>query len=198
MRRTTRKRQGGFIGWEVGSDQIEAAALQVFELGGPEAVSTRNIARFIGCSPAALYNKFPGIGPLQSWVARNVLLSLAVEFLAAKESYGGRELVLAQMRIYRSFWQRNRRSFAFVFGPFGRYPGGWQFPYVEDQLNALTSMLGSPDLALSWWARFHGLVDFERMPSFPVERLDRAWAYALADLDAALERAERVRGTSAA
>ncbi|WP_373045793.1 TetR/AcrR family transcriptional regulator [Vulgatibacter sp.] len=133
---------------------------RLLRVGGPAAVSLRNIARGLGCSAGVFYNYICNVEDVRQHVAREVLGELRASLRVAARPGAGAFRLVAQARAYRSFWRMEPGSFAFTFRHDSPYPVakqeelvGWFWPDL--------ARLGTEQEGVAWYTRVHGLMHLE-------------------------------------
>ncbi len=98
------------------ANALLAAAMAVVEIGGPEAVSLRELAQSLGVSRAAPYRHFADRDALLAAVAARGFEDLNVGYEAALGATGDdREVLRAATRVYLDFAKRRPGLFKLMF-----------------------------------------------------------------------------------
>ncbi|MGV9317246.1 TetR/AcrR family transcriptional regulator [Streptomyces sp. NPDC003691] len=163
--------------------QIVAAALEILEADGAEAMSMRAVADRVGIRAPSLYKHFPDKSALEN--ALVVLgMTATAEHLAAAEAAGPGLLPLA--RAYREHALAHPHMYRLTAArPLPRHalPEG-----LEERTAAplFRAVHGDPGIARAVWAFAHGMVMLELDGRFPPDAdLDTAWAVGCASFEAA-------------
>ncbi len=164
-------------------DDILREALAQLEVGGPNAISLRGVARSVGMSAPSLYTYFPSLAHLYTELISHSYrdLAKAVENTLRRNSKADVEdRLLAGPRAYRRWALAHRGQFNLIFfDQIDGYQAPPDGPTVDAQTLALrpiaatfaaalrltveelTSNDDVLDDFLGWWGAFHGIVALE-------------------------------------
>ncbi|WP_326914660.1 TetR/AcrR family transcriptional regulator [Sphingopyxis chilensis] len=161
-------------------DRICGAALTLFDRGGIDAISMREIAGVIGASPMMPYKYFPTKDHLLQELRTHAFLQFEAALRDAVADAGtGREKLERMLIAYLEFGLRERRSYRLMFDywvydspsrmleDFGdairRQSGAWNV--VLEVVEAYFADTGEDDDPMTAahliWASLHGLVSLE-------------------------------------
>jgi AcrR family transcriptional regulator len=156
--------------------QIVAAARELLETGGPDALSMRNVADRLGIRAPSLYKHFRDKHALEHALISDGFEELAAAFEEAYTEPSGDPLT-ALGRAYRRFGQDHRHLYRLMTdGPLDR---ALLAPGREDGAAAwvIQAAGGDPDLARAAFGFAHGMTILELNGRFPPDAdLDAAWA----------------------
>jgi AcrR family transcriptional regulator len=154
--------------------QIVAAARELLETGGPDALSMRNVADRLGIRAPSLYKHFHDKHALEHAVISDGFEDLAAVFEAA---FSDSDQLTALARAYRQFGQDHPHLYRLMTErPLDR---DLIAPGREDDAAAwvIRAAGGDPDLARAAFAFAHGMTILELNGRFPPDAdLDAAWA----------------------
>ncbi|WP_250304996.1 MULTISPECIES: TetR/AcrR family transcriptional regulator [unclassified Streptomyces] len=156
--------------------QIMAAARELLDVEGPDALSMRRIAERVGIRAPSLYKHFPDKAAVEAGLQVQGLIQLAEELEAAEAEIGGEPPLLVLSRAYRRHALANPHLYRITHGrPLARteLPEG-----LEDRaaMPLARAVHGDIDIARSFWAFAHGMVVLELDGRFPSGAdLDAAW-----------------------
>ncbi|HSB85488.1 MAG TPA: TetR/AcrR family transcriptional regulator [Ilumatobacteraceae bacterium] len=165
--------------------QIVAAARDLLESGGSEAVTMRAIADKLGIQAPSLYKHFSDKAAVEAALVAEAFIELADVFAAAVSR--SRDPLLALGRAYRAWGTAHPHLYMLMTNrPLerDRLPAG-----VEDAAAApiLKACGGDPDRARAAWAFAHGMTSLELADRFPPGAdLDAAWRSGAAALQTSL------------
>jgi AcrR family transcriptional regulator len=160
--------------------QIVAAARELLEEEGAQALTMRRLAERLGIRASSLYKHLPDKAALEAAIIATGFEEQAAAFQAAVA--GAAEPLAALAAAYRSFALNHPHLYRLMTGqplPRERLPAG-----VEARAAApLLSATGDPDRARAVWAFAHGMVILELNGRFPADAdLDTAWRQGIAAL----------------
>lgn len=170
--------------------EVVEATLAILEAGGPEAVTTRSIAKRLGIRAPSLYKQFPDKGAIEfeviaagfddlSSVFENVLMTDLEPIDGIFQAL--RSWALAHPHLYRLMADRPLPAQSLAPGVEAR-PG-------EPLMRAFH---GNADLARAAWAFAHGMASLEIAGRFPADAdLDAAWSAGIAAFVARAEMGRR-------
>jgi AcrR family transcriptional regulator len=143
-------------------DEIVAAARDLLEEEGPEALTMRRLAERLGIQAPSLYKHLPGKGSLEGALAGLAVEELAEALVPARDL---RELA----RAYR----RHAAAHPHLYRLATAHPAAG----LEERVAArLAALAGGRDRALALGAFAHGMVELELAGRLPPEAdLDAAW-----------------------
>jgi AcrR family transcriptional regulator len=160
--------------------QIVAAARELLDEDGPEALTMRRIAERLGIQAPSLYKHLPDKGALEAAVVATGFEDVAVALETALARTGGAgtrraEPLAALAAAYRTFALAHPHLYLLMTNrplPRDRLPTG-----VEDRAAApLLRVTGDQTRARAFWAFAHGLVLLELAQRFPPGAdVDAAW-----------------------
>jgi AcrR family transcriptional regulator len=159
--------------------EIVAAARELLEAEGAEALSMRRLAERLGIRAPSIYKHLPGKGALEAAV-----MSAAFEEQGAAfaDALGGADDPLAALaRAYRDFALTHPHLYRLMTQ--GILPRDRLAPGVEDAAAApiVRAVGGDRDAARALWAFAHGMTILELDGRFPPGAdLDAAWRRGLA------------------
>jgi len=176
--------------------QIVAAARELLEEEGAEALTMRRLAERLGIRAPSLYKHLPDKATLEAAIIAAGLEESAAAFEAAVE--GASRPLAALAGAYRAFALDHPHLYRLMTErplPRERLPDG-----VEARAAApLLRVTGDPDRARAIWAFAHGMVILELNGRFPADAdLDAAWREGIAALQASgmSQRAAKLAGSS--
>ena len=149
-------------------EEIVAAARELLEEEGAEALTMRRLAKRLGIQAPSLYKHLPDKRELEVALAALALEELAGALAGARDL---RELA----RAYRRYATTHPHLYRLMTGrplPRDRLPVG-----LEERVAApVLAITGAVDRARAVWAFAHGMVQLELAGRFPPEAdLDAAW-----------------------
>lgn len=157
-------------------DEIIAAARELMDEGGLDALSMRRVAEAVGIRAASLYEHVAGKAELEVFIAESGLHELARALAGADDSLRSialqyRRWALQHPALFRVTMQRQLRGDLLATGTEAS---------VSSRLLALTG--GDRYRAHVYWATAHGLIDLELTGSYlTVEEIDEVWRVAFPD-----------------
>jgi len=157
--------------------EIVAAARELLEQEGPEALSMRRVADRLGIRAPSIYKHLPGKQTLENALVSDGFEELAAAFAPASATL---DPIGALAVAYRGF----ARSHPHLYRLMTERPLDREglSPGVEDRAAApiLAAVGGDADLARAAWAFAHGMTILELNGRFPAGAdLDAAWARGL-------------------
>jgi AcrR family transcriptional regulator len=160
--------------------QIVAAARELLEEDGPEALTMRRVAERVGVRAPSLYKHLPDKAALEAAVIATGFEDSAAVLEAAVAAAGTGDPLFAMGRAYRGFALEHPHLYRLMTDrPLRRdlLPAG-----VEDRAAApLVTVMADPDGARSLWAFVHGMTILELNGRFPPGAdLDAAWRHGIA------------------
>jgi len=153
--------------------EIVAAARELLEEEGRDALSMRRLAARLGIQAPSIYKHLPGRPALEA-----AIISAGFEELA--EAFAGTSSLTAFAAAYRAFAHRHPHLYRLMTE--GELPRDLLAPGAEDSAAApLAALLdGDRDAARALWAFAHGMTILELDGRFPPGAdLDAAWARGL-------------------
>ncbi|MGW6457307.1 TetR/AcrR family transcriptional regulator [Streptomyces sp. NPDC055078] len=165
------------------SAQIVAAALEILEAGGADAMSMRAIADRVGIRAPSLYKHFPDKSAVETELKIVGMAALADDLEAVEAAESG---LLPLALAYRAHALGRPHLYRLTAGqplPRDRFPEG-----LEDRAAAplFRAVRGNLDIARTAWAFAHGMVMLELDGRFPPEAdLDSAWSAGCAAFESA-------------
>jgi AcrR family transcriptional regulator len=153
---------------------IVAAAGQILEREGREALTMRRLGEAVGIRAPSLYKHFPDKAAVEIALIDDGFEEMAAAFEAALAERGESLATLAAA--YRAFAQAHPHLYRLMTK--GQLPRERLRPGVEARAAApVLRVVGDPDLARAAWAFAHGMVILELDGRFPpTADLDAAWA----------------------
>jgi AcrR family transcriptional regulator len=160
------------------ADAIVAAARQILEREGREALTMRRLADAVGIRAPSLYKHFPNKAAVEVALLELGFEELAAAFEAALAERGANLTALAAA--YRGFAGDHPDLYRLMTS--GPLPRDQLRPDVEDAAaEPLLRVVGDADLARAVWAWAHGMTVLELDGRFPADAdLDAAWARGIA------------------
>jgi len=153
--------------------QIVAAARELLEDGGPDAVTMRAIADKLGIQAPSLYKHFPDKDALEAAIVAAAFVEQAEVFAATRRSHSP---LAALSRAYRTWAVAHRHLYLLMTSrPLerDRLPEGLEAAAAAPLLEACG---GDADRARAAWAFAHGMTSLELAGRFPADAdLDAAW-----------------------
>ena len=159
--------------------EIVAAARDLLEAEGPEALSMRRVAGRLGIRAPSLYNHLPDKEALEAALISAGLAEAAQLFEEAVRGAGDPLGALAAA--YREFAREHPHLYRLMTG--GPLPRERLVPGVEARAAqpVVDAMRGDVDAARAVWAFAHGMTILELNGRFPPDAdLDAAWERGLA------------------
>jgi len=154
--------------------EIVAAARELLEAEGPEALSMRRVADRIGIRAPSIYKHLPDKQALEA-----ALITAGFEEWA--EAFEGEEGAEALARAYRGYAKAHPHLYRLMTErPLAR---DRLAPGVEERAAApiVRAVGGDPDVARAVWAFAHGMAILELNGRFPPDAdLDAAWTVGMA------------------
>jgi AcrR family transcriptional regulator len=160
--------------------QIVAAARELLEEEGADALTMRRLAERLGIRAPSLYKHLPDKAALEAAIVATGFEDSGAAFEAAVD--GAAEPLAALAAAYRAFALDHPHLYRLMTErplPRERLPAG-----VEARAAApLVRAVGDPDRARAVWAFAHGMVILELNGRFPTDAdLDAAWQAGIAAL----------------
>jgi AcrR family transcriptional regulator len=152
-------------------EQIVAAALELLEDEGAEALSMRRIAERVGIRAASIYKHFPNKDALEAAMISVVFERQAAVFERADGELAAiaaayRDFARSHPHLYRLMTERALNRELLEPGAEARAAA----PLIE-------ATGGDPDMARAAWAFAHGMTVLELNDRFPADAdLDAAWS----------------------
>jgi AcrR family transcriptional regulator len=149
------------------SDEILAAALELLEQQGPEALSMRTLANKLDIVPNAIYRYYPDRDALEAALGLSgaAQLHLALEKASKRKSSGASLLALA--KAYLTFakarphlYDLTMRNHPSLEGHPENYAKLWSF--VVAVVSKATGKAFDDNAAVALWSYLHGCVGLER------------------------------------
>jgi AcrR family transcriptional regulator len=159
--------------------EIVAAARELLEAEGPEALSMRRVADRLGIRAPSLYNHLPDKEALEAALISAGFAEAAESFEAAVR--GAEDPLGALAAAYREFAREHPHLYRLMTG--GPLPRERLVPGVEARAAqpVIDAMSGDVDAARAVWAFAHGMTILELNGRFPPDAdLDAAWERGLA------------------
>lgn len=161
--------------------QLVAAAREILESHGPEALSMRRLAERVGVTAPSVYKHLPDKAALEHALISDAFLEMGEVFSAAADGAGDPLRALADA--YRRFAVGHPHLYRLVTGqPLDR---SRLAPGAEAAAAAplVRAVGGDADLARAVWAFAHGMAILEIDGRFPPDAdLDAAWTRGIAAL----------------
>ncbi|MFD7409862.1 TetR/AcrR family transcriptional regulator [Streptomyces sp. NPDC059866] len=158
------------------AQQIAAAARELLDAEGPDALSMRRIAERVGIRAPSLYKHFPDKAAVEAALQAQGMAQLAQELEAAEAELGAAPPLLALAHAYRRHALANPHLYRITHTwPLARtaLPEGLEERAAMPLLRAAHDDV---DIARSLWAFAHGMVMLELDGRFPPGAdLDAAW-----------------------
>lgn len=158
------------------AEQILAAARELLDAEGPEALSMRRIAEGVGIRASSLYKHFPDKAAVEAELQAQGMAQLAEELEAAEAGRGAEPPLPALARAYRRHALANPHLYRITHTlPLARtsLPEGLE---ERAAMPLVRAAHGDVDIARSAWAFAHGMVVLELDGRFPPDAdLDAAW-----------------------
>jgi AcrR family transcriptional regulator len=160
------------------ADAIVAAARQILEQEGLEALTMRRLADAVGIRAPSLYKHFPNKAAVEVALLELGFEEFAAAFETALAERG--ETLGALAAAYRGFARNHPDLYRLMTS--GPLPRDQLRPGVEAAAAApLLRVVGDADLARAVWAWTHGMTILELDGRFPSDAdLDAAWARGIA------------------
>ncbi|MEU8893353.1 TetR/AcrR family transcriptional regulator [Streptomyces sp. NPDC048442] len=158
------------------AQQIMAAARELLDAEGPDALSMRRIAERVGIRAPSLYKHFPDKAAVEAGLQAQGMTRLAEVMEAAESEIGADPPLLVLAHAYRRHALASPHLYRITHSrPLARtaLPEG-----LEDRsaLPLARAVHGDIDIARSFWAFAHGMVVLELDGRFPPGAdLDAAW-----------------------
>jgi AcrR family transcriptional regulator len=163
------------------SEKIAAAALNILEKHGAQAVSMRRVAKLVGITPMALYNHFDNREALLTAVARREFEGLARDIEATPKNGSAEVQLLAVMRCYVDYAFARPAIFDYIFSQprldARRFPTDFR-ARRSPTMNRIADIVAEGmrrgelkeddlwEVALEVWAHVHGYVALLRAGRF--------------------------------
>ncbi|WP_283134571.1 TetR/AcrR family transcriptional regulator [Rhizohabitans arisaemae] len=146
--------------------QIVAAARELLECGGPEAVTMRAIADRLGIRAPSLYKHLPDKAAVEAALQAEGLAVLADMLEEAEAGLGGEPPLPVLAEVFRRFALENPHLYRITGRPLAResLPEGLE---ARAAMPLVRAVGGDPDLARAVWAFAHGMVILELDSRFP-------------------------------
>ena len=165
------------------ADSIVAAALEILERDGREALTMRRLADAVGIRAPSLYKHFPDKAAVELVLIEHGFVLVAVAFEEAIARDGAS--LETVMRTYREVALAHPHLYRLMNG--APLPRHQMTPGVEERAAApLLQVLPQPDLARAAFAFAHGMCMLELDDRFPPHAdIDAAWRAGTQALQAA-------------
>lgn len=156
--------------------QIMAAARELLDAEGPDALSMRRIAERVGIRAPSLYKHFPDKAAVEAGLQTQGMIQLAEDLEAAAAEIGVEPPLCVLARAYRRHALASPHLYRITHNrPLARtsLPEG-----LEDRaaMPLAHAVHGDIDVARSFWAFAHGMVVLELDGRFPAGAdLESAW-----------------------
>ncbi|MEU9320490.1 TetR/AcrR family transcriptional regulator [Streptomyces sp. NPDC048295] len=153
-----------------------AAARELLDAEGPDALSMRRIAERVGIRAPSLYKHFPDKAAVEAGLQAQGMTRLAEDLEAAEAGIGAEPPLLVLARAYRRHALAGPHLYRITHTrPLARaaLPAG-----LEDRaaMPLARAVHGDIDIARSFWAFAHGMVVLELDGRFPTDAdVDAAW-----------------------
>jgi AcrR family transcriptional regulator len=166
--------------------EIVAAARQILEREGRDALKMRRLANAVGIRAPSLYKHFPSKAAVEVALLDMGFEELAEAFETALGERG--ETLAALAGVYRAFARDHPDLYRLMTA--GTLPRDQLRPGVEAAAAApLLRVVGDADLARAVWAWAHGMTILELDGRFSADAdLDAAWTGGIAAFEAAMPR----------
>ncbi|QEC49069.1 TetR/AcrR family transcriptional regulator [Baekduia soli] len=152
-------------------DRVVAAAAQLADAEGPEALTLARVATVLGVRPPSLYNHVDGLEGLRRGIARRALRELGAELRAAATGRSGPDALMAVATAYRAYARAHPGGYALVQTPDPALAGEAR-EVVQTVLDALRGYdLGEDDgvhAARAFRSAVHGFVTLEAAGGFGI------------------------------
>jgi AcrR family transcriptional regulator len=153
------------------SERVLAAALELLERGGEEALSMRTLAASLGLSASSLYRYFPNREALLSALGDESTRLLHAALVQASGGQGTKAALLRMSRRYLEFARARPALYDLVMAPrppaeAGPGPGKDLWNFLLGVLGEVTGRLDDTAAAVALWSLLHGLVTLERAGLF--------------------------------
>ena len=144
-----------------------AAALEIVEQDGTEALSTRAVAKRVGLEPDALYNYFPDRKRLEAALAGEGVRRLHAALKRATRGAAGAEAVRRCCGAYLRFARRRPALYAMTMKRYPNNPGllaarGDLRDFFRTLFTSFEDPRSAQTAGLAAWALLHGMVAQER------------------------------------
>ena len=163
--------------------EIVAAARELLEAGGPEALTMRAVAEKLGIRAPSIYKHIPDKADLEAAIIAAAFAEQAAVF--TKAIARSRDPLLALGRAYRAWALDHPHLYRLMTNrrlERDRLPEGVEASAAAPLVEACG---GDPDRARAVWAFAHGMTSLELADRFPSGAdLDAAWRAGLAALRA--------------
>jgi AcrR family transcriptional regulator len=159
--------------------EIVAAARELLEEEGAEALSMRRLAERLGIRAPSIYKHLPGKGALEAAVMSAAFEEQGAAFEDALD--GADDPLAALARAYRDFARAHPHLYGLMTQ--GSLPRDLLAPGAEEAAAApvVRAVGGDRDAARALWAFAHGMMILELDGRFPPDAdLDAAWQRGLA------------------
>jgi AcrR family transcriptional regulator len=162
---------------------IAAAARQILEEEGREALTMRRLGEAVGIRAPSLYKHFPDKAAVEIVLIEAGFAESAAAFKEALQKHG--ETLPAIAAAYRAFARQHPHLYRLMTE--GPLPRDRLRPGAEAEAAApLLQVIPDPDLARAAWAFAHGMTILELDGRFPPGAdLDAAWTQGIAALETA-------------
>ncbi|WP_168734673.1 TetR/AcrR family transcriptional regulator [Deinococcus sp. KSM4-11] len=149
---------------------IENAAWQLFQQGGPDALSMRPLADVLGVRPGSLYRHFDSRDALLGALAARAAHELQLELQTAAEDHLPRNALQAAAGAYLHYARSNPHAYALLLVPAEADPQpGLKTTAGKALWNTLLRLVGDlsghpddTDHAVALWTFLHGAASLER------------------------------------
>jgi AcrR family transcriptional regulator len=158
------------------AQQIVAAARELLEREGPEALTMRRLAESLGMQAPSLYKHFPSKAAVELAIIGEALLEVGAACHAAVTSATDGTAVAALAAAYRH--EAKRQPNHYRLATEGVLDRGGMEPGLEEWAgNPWFVVMGDPTLAQALWSFAHGMVILELDDRYPPgSDLDATWA----------------------
>jgi AcrR family transcriptional regulator len=159
-------------------EEITAAARDLLEAGGPDALTMRAIAGKLGIRAPSLYKHFPDKSDLELAIIAKAFAEQAVVF--SKATARARDPLAALGRAYRAWALEHPHLYRLMTNrPLNRdrLPEGVEARAADPIIRACG---GDANRARAAWAFAHGMASLELAGRFPADAdLDAAWRHGI-------------------
>lgn len=182
----------GFKMEHVHLDTIYEEGRKLLRQGGLEAMTLRNVARSLGCSPSVMYHHLCKVEDLRRGVAELVLKECArtirLPLRRTRWNLTATGRFMSRLQRYRTFWTREPQALELVFRTTAHHPVARQKYFALLLVEDLVETVGI-FAALGWWARLHGVVVLECTRIVDAITAERLWWRAVHDVAKEYEQA---------
>ena len=150
---------------------IFETALELFETGGPDALSMRPLAAALGVRPSSLYRYFPERDALLGALETHATRELHQVLNHALEGLGPAEAFFAVAHSYLGYARTHPHLYSLLVRPRDPYvaepgPAKDLWNEVLRVVGAVTGDLDDTAAAVAFWAYLHGFALLERSGQF--------------------------------